>query len=113
MAAWLLDLIAAKLRHDKLTDPEAFTGIVIVDEIEQHLHPRWQRTIIQKLHQHFPKIQWILTTHSPLCAAGLADLPEAETQLIKLERDEQVSIVTQVKPAARSEIPSDLDLRGV
>ena len=40
-------------------------GVVLIDEIEQHLHPAWQRTIIPNLRRTFPNIQFILTTHSP------------------------------------------------
>jgi predicted ATP-binding protein involved in virulence len=40
-------------------------GIVLIDEIDLHLHPRWQRAVIPKLRSIFPKIQWIITTHSP------------------------------------------------
>ncbi len=40
-------------------------GIILIDEIEQHLHPAWQRTIIPNLRRTFPNIQFILTTHSP------------------------------------------------
>ncbi len=40
-------------------------GIVIIDEIELHLHPSWQRTIIPVLRKIFPNIQFIVTTHSP------------------------------------------------
>ncbi|TAK44049.1 MAG: ATP-binding protein, partial [Saprospiraceae bacterium] len=40
-------------------------GAVLIDEIEQHLHPGWQRTIIPNLRSTFPNIQFILTTHSP------------------------------------------------
>lgn len=40
-------------------------GVVLIDEIEQHLHPKWQRDIIKNLRDTFPNIQFILTTHSP------------------------------------------------
>jgi len=40
-------------------------GIVLIDEIEQHLHPNWQRKIIPILTSVFPKIQFFITTHSP------------------------------------------------
>lgn len=40
-------------------------GIVIIDEIDLHLHPAWQRTIISVLREVFPNIQFIVTTHSP------------------------------------------------
>jgi len=40
-------------------------GVVMIDEIEMHLHPRWQQTIIPDLQRTFPNIQFICTTHSP------------------------------------------------
>ena len=40
-------------------------GIVLIDEIDLHLHPQWQRTVIQSLTQTFPNCQFIVTTHSP------------------------------------------------
>lgn len=44
--------------------PEA-TGTVIIDELDVHLHPEWQLTIRQSLATFFPKLQFIITTHSP------------------------------------------------
>lgn len=41
-------------------------GVVFIDEIDVHLHPSWQRKIGSWLTKHFPKIQFIVTTHSPL-----------------------------------------------
>lgn len=41
------------------------SGIVIVDEIDMHLHPEWQQTILESLQRAFPNIQFIVTTHSP------------------------------------------------
>lgn len=46
------------------------TGIVLIDEIDLHLHPKWQKTIIQDLKRIFPNIQFIVTTHSPLIIAS-------------------------------------------
>ncbi len=40
-------------------------GIALIDEIDLHLHPKWQRAIVPKLRQVFPNIQFILSTHSP------------------------------------------------
>jgi energy-coupling factor transporter ATP-binding protein EcfA2 len=46
-------------------------GVVLIDEIDAHLHPSWQRRIGQWFVTHFPKIQFIVTTHSPLiCQAA-------------------------------------------
>jgi hypothetical protein len=52
------------------------SGIVLIDEIEKHLHPRWQRQIVKQLLDQFPAVQFIATTHSPICAGGLADLAQ-------------------------------------
>lgn len=41
-------------------------GIVLIDEIDLHLHPQWQQSIIHKLESTFPNIQFIVSTHSPL-----------------------------------------------
>lgn len=43
-------------------------GVVLIDEIEAHLHPAWQREIPLWLKKHFPRIQFLVTTHSPLVA---------------------------------------------
>lgn len=43
-------------------------GVVLIDEIEAHLHPSWQRDIPEWLKQHFPNVQFLVTTHSPLIA---------------------------------------------
>lgn len=45
-------------------------GVVIVDEIDAHLHPKWQRAIGPWLTAHFPGIQFLVTTHSPLVCQG-------------------------------------------
>jgi len=57
------------------------SGVILIDEIDAHLHPAWQRRIGFWLKRHFPRIQFIVTTHSPLiCQAaddnGLFVLPE-------------------------------------
>jgi len=41
-------------------------GIVLIDEVDLHLHPRWQRSIIRQLQKTFPNCQFVVTTHSPL-----------------------------------------------
>jgi predicted ATP-binding protein involved in virulence len=50
---------------------EQVEGLVMVDEIDLHLHPRWQRTIIKTLSETFPNIQFIFTSHSPLVTGSL------------------------------------------
>jgi predicted ATP-binding protein involved in virulence len=45
-------------------------GIVLIDELDIHLHPKWQRSIAGLLRKTFPNIQFIVATHSPIVAAG-------------------------------------------
>lgn len=46
-------------------------GIVLIDELDLHLHPRWQRGVIEDLRTTFPKIQFVCTTHSPFLIQSL------------------------------------------
>jgi predicted ATP-binding protein involved in virulence len=47
------------------------TGVVLVDDIDLHLHPSWQRTVVSKLASTLPRLQFIVTSHSPLVAGNL------------------------------------------
>ena len=49
-----------------LDNPLNGDGVVLIDEVDLHLHPRWQRTVVERLRDTFPRCQFILTTHSPL-----------------------------------------------
>jgi predicted ATPase len=53
--------------------PADFKGVVLVDEIDLHLHPKWQRVIIPKLRKFFPNIQFIFSTHSPTIIQGASE----------------------------------------
>jgi predicted ATP-binding protein involved in virulence len=54
---------------DPLTEID---GIVLIDEVELHLHPRWQREVLPRLTQVFPNLQFIVTTHSPQVVGEVA-----------------------------------------
>ncbi len=54
-----------EILNPHLEDPRKSPGVVIIDEIELHLHPTWQQTIIDSLLKIFPNMQFIITTHSP------------------------------------------------
>lgn len=47
------------------------TGIVLIDEIDLHLHPSWQKKVVQDFSKTFPSIQFVATTHSPLVIGSL------------------------------------------
>ncbi|MGK5015017.1 AAA family ATPase [Janthinobacterium sp. HLS12-2] len=46
-------------------------GLVLIDEIETHLHPRWKMQVMSALRQAMPQVQFIVTTHDPLCLRGM------------------------------------------
>ena len=55
-------------------------GLVLIDELDVHLHPRWQRRVASDLKETFPSIQFVCTTHSPQM---IGELPPAEIRLLK------------------------------
>ena len=59
------------------------SGIVLIDELDMHLHPKWQWKIIEALQTTFPNVQFIAATHSPILIASCKD-----GQLIRVENDE-------------------------
>jgi predicted ATP-binding protein involved in virulence len=65
-AGWILDLIGMALIAERLAPREKFEALVLIDEVDEHLHPRWQKIIIPRLKQRFPRVQFVATTHSPL-----------------------------------------------
>lgn len=65
--AWMIDLASRMIeRYPDSPDPLAEPAVVLVDEIDLHLHPLWQRQLIGYLSRHFPNTQFIATAHSPL-----------------------------------------------
>ena len=54
------------MMNPALENPLHGDGIVLIDEVDMHLHPTWQRSIIERLTATFPNCQFILTSHSPL-----------------------------------------------
>lgn len=71
MAAMALDLMRVFL--ERWGSLEAAEGIVLVDEIEAHLHPRWQMRVVASLRSAFPRVQFVASSHSPLTLRGLRD----------------------------------------
>ena len=59
------------LANPELANPLEGHGVVLIDELELHLHPRWQRDVVEKLRASFPNIQFIATTHSPFIIQSL------------------------------------------
>lgn len=89
---WVSDLLSrlSKLQLDVKTTQE-FRGIVLVDEIDLHLHPKWGFSITQKLRTWFPNIQFIFTTHSPTVILGASD----DAVFFKIYKKDGISKISQ------------------
>ena len=69
---WIYWLALKMLLHYDFADGwQNKPAILLIDEIENHLHPTWQRRVIPALLEHFPGLQILATTHSPFVVAGL------------------------------------------
>jgi predicted ATP-binding protein involved in virulence len=55
----------ASILNENLSDPNDCKGIVLIDEVELHLHPKWQRSAVPALQETFPNIYFVIATHSP------------------------------------------------
>ena len=71
------------LANPLLENPLHGAGVVLIDELELHLHPKWQREVTERLRKTFPNIQFIATTHSPFVIQALRP-----GELINLDPDE-------------------------
>ncbi len=69
--AWVLDLIFRLIRLSADGDFKGVIGCVLVDEVDQRMHPQWQQGALRKLADGLPNIQFICSAHSPLLAGGL------------------------------------------
>ncbi|AQG82182.1 AAA family ATPase [Spirosoma montaniterrae] len=86
LIAWMVDFAKGLFdRYPDSEDPLAEPAVCLVDEIDLHLHPKFQRTIIQFLTETFPNTQFIVTAHSPLIVQSAED---ANIILLKREGDE-------------------------
>ncbi len=85
LVVWLTDL-ASKLyiRYPESDNPLAESAIVLIDEIDLHLHPKWQRELLSILSKIFPETQFIATAHSPLVVLAAGD---EQANVILLRRD--------------------------
>ncbi len=89
---WLLDFYAWAMRADRVNEDGTVTGILLIDELDQHLHPSLQATLVPRLRSMMPRVQIIATTHSPLIALGCArdDLVVLRSREDEVVREPQV-----------------------
>ncbi len=79
------------IANPELSNPLEGEGIVLIDEIDLHLHPKWQRMVVSNLHNVFPNCQFLLSTHSPHVITHVH--PE-NLYLLKLEENN----ITLIRP---------------
>lgn len=94
--AWVADLVGhILLEADSDIEPHDFEGLVLIDEIDLYLHPRWQTRLIPALRKTFPKLQFIATTHSPVVLATLS--PD---EIIRVHANPDTGHVEHITPDA-------------
>ena len=76
----------ALLNPDLLEDISQTPGIVLIDELDMHLHPKWQWRIIAGLKATFPNVQFIAATHSPVIMASCK-----EENLIRIDANRNIT----------------------
>ena len=75
VTAWIVDLAWRLIvEYPESAKPLEEPAVVLIDEIDLHLHPYWQRTIMQQLSEHFPNVQFVATTHSPLMITSMINV---------------------------------------
>jgi hypothetical protein len=89
--SWILDLYGRALQAGAITENGGIRGVLLLDEIEQHLHPSMQSELINQLSKALPELQIFATTHSPLVALGAG-----EENVISLQRDPKSCKVRRV-----------------
>lgn len=86
---------------ERWTAVEDAEAIVLIDELEAHLHPTWKIEIVNRLRRTFPRVAFIASTHDPLALKGLE-----QGEIAVLRRDERRKIVIE------TDVPSVNDLRA-
>jgi len=89
-----VDLISG-LRIQQKGRLETAEGIVLLDEMGAHLHPRWRMRVVGSLRRAFPRVQFVASTHDPLCLRGLAD---REVVVLRRGRQGRIFSVTDLPP---------------
>jgi predicted ATP-binding protein involved in virulence len=90
--SWVCDLLFhLSIAQPMVSDIKDYQGIVLVDEIDLHLHPKWAYSIVKKLRTWFPNIQFFFTTHSPIVILGASD----DAVFYKVYKEEGVTKISE------------------
>jgi len=85
--------------------PRQTDGIVLIDEIDMHLHPQWQQVVVGNFQQAFPRIQFILTTHSPQV---ISTVPVESIRILGQNLDQPVIPSEETRGIASSSVLSSI-----
>lgn len=103
----ICDLIARLSEKQQVEKIADFQGVVLIDEVELHLHPKWQYSFMNKLRETFPLIQFIVTTHSPTVLLG-AGMEAVYYQIYKEEGVVKISEQKEIKNDFLNDIQSNV-----
>lgn len=106
MVAMVADIAHRSARlnpHEGEEAAKRTKGIVLIDEIDLHLHPKWQRRVVEDLQHAFPELQFIATTHSPFILQSLAP-----GEVIDLNQSVEPEHVQQMQENMAAPSPSDV-----
>ncbi len=90
LITWVVDFAARMFEaYPDSPEPLAEPAVCLVDEIDLHLHPTWQRKVMRYLSERFPKTQFIATAHSPLIVQAAAEM-QANVAVLRRDGDHVV-----------------------
>jgi predicted ATP-binding protein involved in virulence len=91
---WLSDLVSRLMdNQENITKLSDYEAIVLIDEVDLYLHPKWKYDFVYKLRQMFPKIQFIMTTHSIVTVLGASN--DDETVFYKIYKEKGETKVSE------------------
>lgn len=111
--AWRMVMLNPSLKDPAENTP----GIILIDEIELHIHPLWQKRIISALTLTFPHVQFIVTTHAPLILQSvqadqlrLLSFPGSPEKLSSCNRGQNLKYILSVLMGT-SDRPEDIEIQ--
>ena len=102
--AWIGDLIRRLFdAYPDSDNPLKERGVVLIDEIDLHLHPLWQRSVVEDIRKLFPNLQFIVTTHSPFVAQDM----RPNDCIIVLEKSKRGPVIAREEPGVIQDWSAD------
>ena len=90
---WITDLISHLVTVCPPETPlRELEGVVLVDEIDLHVHPTWQREIVAQISEALPRLQFVFTTHSPIVAGSVSS---ANLFIVAQPNNQDSAIITR------------------